>query len=355
MKAENKELTVRDPSQYELSTQDVIAQVGKIQAIMKAAMKEGEHYGVIPGTQKPTLLKPGAEKLCLTFRLDPQYESTETMQGDHLTVKTKCTLYHIITGMRMGSGEGSCSTKESKYAFRDAKRKCPVCGYEAIIKGKEEYGGGWLCFRKQGGCGQKFEDGDEEIEGQTIGKVANENLADQYNTVLKMANKRALVAATLNVTAASDIFTQDMEDQHDQKGKNGDSGLSSSAPVTGSVAKGEKTSKILGKETEHREPGDDSPDLLHSCPIHNVAWKNGKWGRFHTTPDKETCGLKKILSSMIGGYCKQLGLDDEMALQDWLGEHQFAAWKELPEESKVQAVDLMAQEAAEKLDKDDVP
>ena len=42
--------------------------------------------------------------------------------------------------------------------------------------------------------------------------MPNEDLADQYNTVLKMANKRSLVAAVLNSTAASDIFTQDIED-----------------------------------------------------------------------------------------------------------------------------------------------
>jgi len=36
--------------------------------------------------------------------------------------------------------------------------------------------------------------------------------ADMANTVLKMACKRAMIAMTLNVTAASDIFTQDIED-----------------------------------------------------------------------------------------------------------------------------------------------
>jgi hypothetical protein len=33
---------------------------------------------------------------------------------------------------------------------------CPVCGKYAIIKGKEEYGGGWLCYKAKGGCGAKF-------------------------------------------------------------------------------------------------------------------------------------------------------------------------------------------------------
>jgi hypothetical protein len=196
----------------ELSIDDLVAQVQKIQTAMKTVMAEGEHYGVIPGTNKPTLLKPGAEKLCLLFRLDPEPETIETYQGDHLTVVSRTTLYHIPTGQRLGTGMGSCSTKETKYAYRNATRKCPACGKEAIIKGKEEYGGGWLCFKKKEGCGAKFKDGDSAIETQEAGRIINDDKADQYNTVLKMANKRSLVAAVLNVTAASDIFTQDLED-----------------------------------------------------------------------------------------------------------------------------------------------
>lgn len=196
-----------------LSSVAMKAQVHLIQDVMEAVMKNGEHYGLIPGCgDKPALLKPGAEKLCLTFRLDPQYDSTERFVGDHLFVKSKCILYHSTSGRRLGSGEGSCSTKESKYAYRQGSRKCPKCGKDAIIKGREEYGGGWLCFKKKDGCGAKWPDGAKDIEGQSTERVANEDLADQYNTVLKMANKRSLVAAVLNVTAASDIFTQDVED-----------------------------------------------------------------------------------------------------------------------------------------------
>lgn len=207
-----RELTAVANQLPELSVEQVLAQVQKIQRIMQAAMVDGEHYGVIPGTKKPTLLKPGAEKLCLTFRLDPQYDSAEHYDGKHLTVVSRCTLWHIVSGLRYGSGMGSCSTKESKYAYRQEGRTCPTCGKPAIIKGKAEYGGGWLCFKKQDGCGAKFADGDAKIESQQTGRIPNEDLPDQYNTVLKMANKRSLVAAVLNVTAASDIFTQDLDE-----------------------------------------------------------------------------------------------------------------------------------------------
>jgi hypothetical protein len=46
--------------------------------------------------------------------------------------------------------------------------------------------------------------------------VANPDLPDTHNTVLKMSNKRALVAAVLNVTAASEIFTQDVADKDER-------------------------------------------------------------------------------------------------------------------------------------------
>lgn len=197
---------------HELSVEEVVARIHKVHQAMEKAMVQDHHYGVIPGTKKPTLLKPGAELLNVMFRLDPQYATETLRDGDHLTITSTCTLWHIPTGQRVGSGQGSCSTRESKYAWREQQRTCPECGKAAIIKGKAEYGGGWLCFKKREGCGAKFKDGDAAIEGQVTGRIPNPDLPDAYNTVLKMANKRSLVAAVLNVTAASDIFTQDLED-----------------------------------------------------------------------------------------------------------------------------------------------
>jgi hypothetical protein len=45
------------------------------------------------------------------------------------------------------------------------------------------------------------------------------NASDSCNTILKMAKKRALVDAVLTVLGASDIFTQDIEDQEPVLGK----------------------------------------------------------------------------------------------------------------------------------------
>ena len=201
-----------------LTSADLRAQVKLVQEVMRDVMigpsKEnpaGVHYGVVPGTDKPSLYKAGAEKLCMVFRLAPEYDIEEKERdGDHLTITSRCTLTHIPTGQKFGSALGSCSTMETKYAYRKGSRVCPECSSTAIIKGKVEYGGGWLCYKPKGGCGAKFPDGDKSIEKQEVGRIANEDKADQYNTVLKMSNKRALLAAVLNATAASDIFSQDL-------------------------------------------------------------------------------------------------------------------------------------------------
>lgn len=193
---------------------ELVARLDVIREAMHTAMTADVDYGVIPGTgSKPTLLKPGAEKLGVLFQLDVQLENVKTWDGDHLTVESKATVYHAPTGARLGFGEGLCSTRERKYGKRKQDRACPVCGAAAIIKGREEYGGGWVCFKKRDGCGAKYPDGDRAIEGQEVGTIENPDLPDTWNTVVKMAEKRARVDAVLAVTGASALFTQDAEDQ----------------------------------------------------------------------------------------------------------------------------------------------
>lgn len=205
---------IPEASDTALSIVEVRRQVQLIQQVMAEVMKRDEHYGVIPGTGgKPALLKAGAEKLSLTFRLAPTYDIRQSdLANGHREYVITCTLTHIPTGRVFGQGVGSCSTMEKKYRYRNAERKCPKCGKAAIIKGKEEYGGGWLCFKKKDGCGAKFVANDNAIVGHEGGQVDNPDLADTYNTVLKMAKKRAHVDACLTSTAASDIFSQDLEE-----------------------------------------------------------------------------------------------------------------------------------------------
>ncbi len=75
-----KNITVYENKELEfygvpMSPDGMQAQVNHLQYVMSKIMRDGEHYGKIPGCgDKPTLLKPGAEKICMTFRLSPSYE-----------------------------------------------------------------------------------------------------------------------------------------------------------------------------------------------------------------------------------------------------------------------------------------
>ena len=116
-----------------LTVEQVLTHVVLIQKIMSAAMKEGEHYGRIPGCgDKPTLLKPGAEKLCLTFRLAPTYNVEEhQLERGHREYRVTATLTSITTQVLIGQGVGSCSTMEGKYRFRAGQRKSRSARYLA--------------------------------------------------------------------------------------------------------------------------------------------------------------------------------------------------------------------------------
>lgn len=199
-------------------------------------------YGPVPGTKKPVLKKPGAEKLATFFRLTPRFvlmDKVLDFDTGLFYFQYSCELYtrdNILVGM----GNGSCNSHETKYRYRKAERICPECGEAAIIKGKAEYGGGWLCFRKRGGCGVKFPDGDERIEAQEVGRVSNPDPADQLNTIDKIAQKRALVAAVLIAVNASEFFTQDMDDFIDgdyMEVEDGDSGITAKIPMASAPAK----------------------------------------------------------------------------------------------------------------------
>lgn len=203
----------------QMSVDAVVDQVAKVEELMLRVMKKDIDYGVIPGTQKPTLLKPGAEKLAFLFNYIPTVELREvSLPDDHREFHCEITLHHRHSGDHVGDGVASCSTMESRYRWRKAQRTCPDCEGETIIKGKSEYGGGWLCWQKKGGCGAKFADRDPNITEQQVGKVENPDIADVYNTVKKIAKKRALTDAILTATGASSLFTQDVEDFQEGSG-----------------------------------------------------------------------------------------------------------------------------------------
>lgn len=220
MSSNEQGLSVRDVGGAQLTQWGGAAQRGlearrEREQIIKQVLVQGDDFGVIPGTDKPTLLKSGGEKIADSLGLYPDYEQlalTEDFDRPLFFYRYKCLLRHRGSDAVIATGIGSCNSMESRYRYRNAGRNCPKCGKETIIKGKAEYGGGWLCFSKKGGCGAKFDEGDVSITSQTPGRVENEDIFSLTNTVDKMAQKRAMIAATLNLGFSSH-FTQDLEDQ----------------------------------------------------------------------------------------------------------------------------------------------
>ena len=140
--------------------QQVQATMNKItqfQQVIQKTLHQGHDFGIIPGTDKPTLLKPGAEKILMMMGLQSEFEivdSTRDFEKGFFQYQVRCKLLRGNTVIT--EGLGACNTRERKYLKMDPYT--------------------------------------------------------MDNTVLKMAKKRALVDAALLVASLSDVFTQDLED-----------------------------------------------------------------------------------------------------------------------------------------------
>lgn len=199
--------------------------VQRIQEVMRAVMKEGTHFGKIPGAgDRMTLLKPGAEVLCATFHIAPKFNVEDLSDSDSVRYRVTCVGTHQASGVILGEGMGECSSNEEKYKWRRAYNR--EFDNTDIDRKRVKYG--WDREKR------------EEYE---IKQIRTEP-ADIANTILKMACKRAQVAMSINVTAASDIFTQDLEDMSDEIRESVEGGSQqsrrSSKPATRAPAKAQQ-------------------------------------------------------------------------------------------------------------------
>jgi hypothetical protein len=175
------------------SANEIVANVRLIQEVMKAVFVKDVHYGVIPGTQKPTLYKAGAEKLLATFKIGVEPIVQDMSTTDEAKFRVLARGYLIADGRVIGQGVGEASSNEEKYKWRKA-----VCDEEyeatAVDRRREKWGKDWNSGKA------------------TTTKQVRTNFADVANTILKMAKKRAQVDLAITATAASDVFDQDIED-----------------------------------------------------------------------------------------------------------------------------------------------
>lgn len=208
-----------------------IARRDAVQQIAKAVMKEGLHYGLpFKGAGTPSLQKPGAEVLASVFQFSPKYRIERVdLANDHREYTVICELFNMHTGSFLGEGLGLCTTMESKYRYRNIDRATGVTSPYEDNKIKESKGiGAWKkqLAKRLTDAGVSFTSPDALAVGKVDGswqiveraKGQNPDIADTFNTVLKIAKKRAFVDAIMSVTGASEFFTQDLEDF---KGDNG--------------------------------------------------------------------------------------------------------------------------------------
>lgn len=160
----NDIVIVQEKNELQITDGQIAAlddRIKKMKSFVQNQLKKGidNDYAVIPGTPKPSLLKPGAEKILLLFKLGFRFEiMSEIVDFVEGTVSfmVRCIVFRKDDGGVVGESIGYCTNKEKKYIRLQA--------------------------------------------------------ADSVNTILKMAQKRSLVGAAIAATGASDYFSQDMEE-----------------------------------------------------------------------------------------------------------------------------------------------
>lgn len=159
-------------------------------------------------SEKPSLLDPGAHKLTSFFRAYPDPHILERIEErepgkERIKYVVRADIIHV-SGVRIGSGVGSCTTDETKYQYR------------------------WLTeyrLKQHGYTDQEIKELPSQTRNgsrrtYTVYRIRNPEILDLDNTILKMATKRAEVDAALSLPGVSGVFTQDIEQYPDALGLN---------------------------------------------------------------------------------------------------------------------------------------
>ena len=165
------------------SPAQVIAFTSEVHQLIVQALQKDVDYGVIPGTRMPTLLKPGAEKLCVSFGMSPHFEVISSDIDHNMAVKYSKKKSVWINGRKEWKNEEGESI--GKYVY---EIKCTL----KDKSGREVASALASCSSFE----NKYVDRPRECQ----------------NTIIKMAQKRAFVAVVLNALSLSGRFSQDLED-----------------------------------------------------------------------------------------------------------------------------------------------
>ena len=248
IEGEALELTVTSADQFlpALTMDEARERYKLMKEFIDEQLIEDVDYGQIPGTKKATLLKPGAEKLTTLFGLRVTFidertiEKWENKEDPLFHYQRKCQLWK--GNVLIAEASGSANSREGRYRWRWVNKDIAVAKYLDDFKTfdkRESVEGAflWQIEQRNPQYGSKdFWDTLQNAVDNNTAKIfdkkqhwdnkivsyaeissfeyrtPNDDIYSLVNTILKMAEKRALVAATLIAVNASDYFTQDMED-----------------------------------------------------------------------------------------------------------------------------------------------
>jgi hypothetical protein len=167
----------------------------QLRACTKAVLREGTDYGIIPGTSgEQTLWRPGAQKLLQWFGLGYTCERAEVERDDD--GRKHGITYRATVARRLPDGsldikatcEGTADYDESKF-----------CQSAEEVQRKAE------------ASERMWAKKDRRVADPDKWKNRGEYRAD-WNALMKRAQKRAIVGAVVDATAAGGIFTDREED-----------------------------------------------------------------------------------------------------------------------------------------------
>ena len=195
MENNTTELAVIEQS-YNLPTTKQINEYSKFlkayDRFIDGQLNQDIDYGIIPGVEKPSLLKPGAEKLEKLFFLTHKKECVDKIvRDDYISYSYRTTIFDK-NGNVKATCEGTCNSKEKKYRY------ITVFDNQATDEDKKD---GRLETRRSK-AGKEYR----------VYVVEKKDYYDIENTIMKMAQKRSYVGAILEATNSSGRFTQDVED-----------------------------------------------------------------------------------------------------------------------------------------------
>ena len=248
-----------------------LSAINRFQQIVHANLVKDLDYGIIPGTAKPTLLKPGAEKVAKLLGLSDEYnilDKEENWKGGFFHYLVKCRLSHIASGSTVSEGLGECNSLEAKYRYRWVSEKeipSDIDNSAVIKKWRKTKSGTYPVYR-----------------------IPNDDIYTLVNTLVKMAKKRALVDAALSAGRLSNVFSQDIEDIGDL--------------IVDEESKEEKVKADQAVAPDDLDTTTTAVALsdatnpyvtwLTNCPLDDKEWAEGQYGKYHRSKDGGFHSLK---------------------------------------------------------------